>query len=178
MIKKWKTLDEKDVSINEHLRIYKHRVQLPNGKIIDDYGVVDLGAGAVVVPVTSEGNIVLVSQYRHGSDEIITGFPAGRYDEEETAEVTAIRELKEETGYETKNIKYLGKLISNPGKNRGWVKVYLAKDCIKKGQPEGDVTEEIEVMEVDWDKMEKLILEGEIVEAQTIAAWMLARKFV
>ena len=166
------------MSLNEYLKIYKHRVQLPNGKVIDDYGVVDLGAGAVVVPITDEGKIILVRQYRHGSGEVITGFPAGRYDEGELPETTAVRELKEETGYETKNIKYLGRLISNPGKNKGWVKVYLAKDCIKKGEPKGDVTEEMEVLAVDWDKMEKLILEGEIVEAQTIAAWMLARKFV
>jgi ADP-ribose pyrophosphatase len=178
MINKWKKLGEKDISLNDHLKIYKEKVELPNGKIIEDYGTVDLGAGTVIVPVTEKGNIVLVNQYRHGAERLILGFPAGRYDQAETAEETALRELKEETGYKTLSLKYLGEIISNPGKNRGWVKVYLAKDCEKTGEPKGDITEDLEVVEVDWDKMEKLILEGEIVEAQTLAAWMLARKFV
>src|SRR5689334_11557011 len=68
-----------------------------------------------VIPITTDGQIVLVEQYRHGSDTIELEVPGGVMDKTDTSPVeTACRELKEETGYEGENARVIGKVFPNP----------------------------------------------------------------
>src|SRR4051812_17476909 len=98
MIEKWAVLSYEDVSTGSWLPVLKYKVVLPNGTIIDDYYVAALGNVAMVLPITSENELVLVKQYKHGASEILIELPAGKQDAGLTIEESALKELEEETG--------------------------------------------------------------------------------
>ncbi|MGE5436928.1 MAG: NUDIX domain-containing protein, partial [Syntrophothermus sp.] len=60
--------------------------------------------GAVVVPITKEGKVVMISQFRYPFQKVMIEFPAGKLDKDESPDKCAPRELEEETGYTAKNI--------------------------------------------------------------------------
>jgi len=178
MVKKWRVLAKKEMSLGKFCPIIKYSVEKPSGEKIEDYYTTDFGSGVMVVPVTEEGKIIMVRQYRLAVDEVTLEFPAGRIEEGETNEEAASRELFEETGFRAKEFKFLGKLVEVPSKNSGRVGVYLAR-CVAKNEGVDELKiGQTEVVVTDWDGVEKMILEGKITEALTMASWMLARKFV
>ncbi|MHC5828817.1 MAG: NUDIX hydrolase, partial [Nostoc sp.] len=99
-LKKWKTLKSKMVLDHYWCKVRQDEIELPNGEIIDDYFVSIKPDVAMVLPITSSKEIIFVQQYRHGVGEFFLELPAGNFDPtKESAEVAAIRELTEETGY-------------------------------------------------------------------------------
>ena len=72
---------------------------------------------ALVIPITLDGQIVLVRQYRHGVRQVVLEVPGGILDPGETPEASAARELREETGYEAASIRLVGKMMPNPAIN-------------------------------------------------------------
>jgi hypothetical protein len=99
---KWKLLSSKDVSPNKWFPIEMRVYQLPNGKIVDDFSVTTLADVAMIVPITKNGEIVLVRQFKPGFGDVILEFPAGRLERSHiNIEQTAIHELEEETGIKT-----------------------------------------------------------------------------
>lgn len=178
MIKKWKVVSREEVSPSKWFPLFKDKVELPNGKTVEDYYWSQLGDVVMIIGVTKDEKILLVKQYKHGVKEIMIEFPAGRIKKDQSPEQAAIAELREETGYKAVELKLMGKLRTVPSKDDVTVYVYLAKGLQDKGEQEFDENEEIEVIEKDWDGVEKMILEGEINGSDTVGAWMLARKFV
>ena len=85
-MEKWKLLFSKLVFNNKWFKVRQDRVELPTGKIIDDYFVWPEGDVAFVAPVTEDNHLILVRQYKHGAGEIMIEFPAGYVDNGETPE--------------------------------------------------------------------------------------------
>jgi ADP-ribose pyrophosphatase len=116
----------------------------------------------VIVPVTDNGKIVLVEQRRLPIGRNMVELPAGLVEDGETLDGAAGRELLEETGYEPKELRKLGRWPTSSGMSSEIVSVYLATGLRKKGEGGGDATEQITVHAVDikqadaWlDKMER-----------------------
>ena len=78
-IKKWTTLDSKLVFDHRWYRLRQDKVALPNGQIVDDYFVSLRPDIATILPITAQGEIVLVRQYRQGVDEVLLELPAGTF---------------------------------------------------------------------------------------------------
>ena len=76
-MKKWKLIEETDVSPSKWFPIKKHKVELPNGTIIDDYFITTLGNVGMILPITKDNKIVLVKQYKHGVKDVLIELPAG-----------------------------------------------------------------------------------------------------
>jgi len=134
--------------------------------------------GAVVVPVTKEGKIVMVTQHRFPVDKILLELPAGKLGKGEDPFVCAVRELEEETGYKSDNVKELGSIYTTPGYSTEKLWIYLAKD-LKPGnhnREEGEFG--MEVFEFSQKEVEEKILSGDIVDGKTICGIFLARKFI
>src|SRR3989344_5360996 len=93
-IKKWKLLKEEDISPSQWFPLFKHKVQLPNGKIVDYY-LSKLGDVSMIVAVTTNKEVVFVRQYKHGAGEIVIELPAGRIRKGNIPEREAIMELEE-----------------------------------------------------------------------------------
>ena len=125
--------------------------------------------GAVVVPVTSDRNIIFVRQYRYPFDTIMTELPAGKLDKGEDPLKCASRELTEETGYSSGNIKELGKIFTSPGFCNEVLHIYSATDLIPGEHAREEGEEGMEIIELSLSEAEEKIRTGEIVDAKTIS---------
>jgi len=134
--------------------------------------------GAVVVPVTDEGKIVMVTQHRFPMNEVLLELPAGKLNKAENPFVCAIRELEEETGYKSENVTELGSIYTSPGYSTEKLWIYLAKN-LKPGnhnREEGEYG--MQVFEFSLDEVEQKIINGEIVDGKTICGIYLAKRFI
>jgi 8-oxo-dGTP pyrophosphatase MutT (NUDIX family) len=123
-----------------------------------------------IVAVTDNGEMVLVEQYRHGTDEMTIEIPGGAVDPGEDATTTAARELEEETGYRAAELVEIGRVDPNPAflSNRCWT--YLALGCRSDGEIRPDPSEEIEVRLARLGDFGRLIDDGAITHSLVIAA--------
>lgn len=170
-IKKWKILNSQMVINNQWCKVRQDEVELPNGKIVDDYFINIRLDVALVLPITSNQELVLVRQYRHGVGEILLELPAGTFDAQiEDPQVAALRELREETGYIAETAIPLGFLYDNPVKDSNKIYLFLAQDVKKVGQQTLDLTEDINVVLIPVSNIMQKITTGEINVAGSVAA--------
>src|ERR1700685_2321138 len=94
----WRTLESRVAFDHHWYRLRRDTVELPGGAILDDYFVAVRPDVALVVPLTSAGEVVLVRQYKHGIGEVTLELPGGALDPGETPVAAAARELGGETG--------------------------------------------------------------------------------
>jgi ADP-ribose pyrophosphatase len=173
-LKKWKTLKSKMVLDNPWCQVRQDEIELPNGKIIEDYFVSIKPDVAMVLPITTNREIIFVRQYRHAVGEFFLELPAGNFDpKKESAEVAAIRELAEETGYTTQEFRKIGDLYDKPSKDTNQIHLFLAENVSKVGEQQLDITEEIEIIFIPVEAVLEKIIQGEISVAGTIAALFL-----
>lgn len=173
-MQKWKLLSSKMAFDHKWFKLRQDKVKLPNGKILDEYFLMLRGDVVLIVPITEKGEFVLVRQYKHGAKEIITEFPAGFVDNNETTEEAARRELKEETGYSSQHLQLLTTAYASPTKVVGKTFIYLAKKAIQNKEIKLDETEDIEVFLKSKDEVLEMIKKGEICVNDSIAAFFLA----
>jgi len=174
-IKKWKLLAEEDVSPSPWFPVYKHKVQLPDGKVVDDYYVSRLEDVAMIVAVTKEKEIAFVKQYKHGIRRVMLELPAGRVKKGDTPLKTAKRELAEETGIAVKSIVSLGEIVPVPSKEDTLVHGFLVKDVEINSKQSLDETENIQVEFYSFKKTLRYIRSGKINGTDTIAILTLAQ---
>ena len=124
--------------------------------------------GAVVVPVLSNGKIVLISQYRYPHKKTILELPAGKLEIGEDPQVCATRELTEETGYSSNKVSKLGKIFTTPGFCDEILHIYLAEDLTPGEHAREEGEEDMEIFELSIDEIDDKIRTGEIVDAKTI----------
>ncbi|PZO54035.1 MAG: NUDIX hydrolase [Phormidesmis priestleyi] len=154
------------------------RFKLPN-KSIGDYECIRHPGGSMAVPVTADGQFVLVRQYRFAMQGRLLEFPAGTVEKGETPLETIQREIQEETGYKANTWKTLGNFPNAPGYSDEIIYAYLATDLEKL--PEAlalDEDEDIEVIHMSADELEKAILTGTPIDAKSIAAFYMAKAYL
>lgn len=160
-------------------KVRQDEIELPSGKVIDDYFVTIRPEVALILPITSNQEIILVRQYRHGAGKILLELPAGTFNpDEESPQTAAIRELKEETGYIADTVSSLGISYDNPVKDTNKINLFLAEKVKKSGEQQLDVTEEIEVVLIPIEAVLEKIATGEICVAGTVAAIFLGLNFL
>ncbi len=130
--------------------------------------VVHPGA-VVIIPMLSPKTILLVTNYRLAVGKTLLELPAGTLEPGEAPIETAKRELEEETGFRTKNIKPLFDFYTSPGICTEKMYAFSADELEFVGQ-RLDPGEEIEVVKVSWDQAHAMIRNGEIIDGKTIAA--------
>ncbi|HEX6206895.1 MAG TPA: NUDIX hydrolase [Actinomycetota bacterium] len=131
-----------------------------------------LGASAVL-PLTSDGHVILVRQEREAVGERLLEIPAGLLDVEgEPPLETARRELREETGHRAGSIEPLGRLHTSPGFVDEVCHLFLGTGCT----PEGDPEEGMEVVALPLAEAVAMVGRGEITDSKTVAALLLAAR--
>jgi len=134
--------------------------------------------GAVVVPITPDGKIVMVTQHRFPMNKVLLELPAGKLNKDEEPFICAVRELEEETGYKSDNVKELGSIYTTPGYSSEKLWIYLAKD-LKPGSSNREEGEYgMEVFEFTLNEIENKIYNGEVVDSKTICGIYLAKRFI
>lgn len=155
-----------------------NRLRLPNSAV-GDWECIRHPGGALAVPVTAEGKLVLVKQYRFAVQGRLLEFPAGTVEPNESPAVTIQREIEEETGYRANAWRSLGKFPLAPGYSDEFIYAFLATDLELLETPAAqDEDEDIEVVILSPDELEKVILTGDAVDAKSIASFMLAKPYL
>ncbi|MBD2384288.1 NUDIX hydrolase [Cylindrospermum sp. FACHB-282] len=152
-----------------------NRLRLPN-KAEGEWECIRHPGGALAVPVTAEGKLILVRQYRFAVQGRVLEFPAGTLEPNEEPLETIKREIQEEIGYRADKWNKLGEFFLAPGYSDEIIYAFLATDISKlETPPEKDADEDLETVLFTPEELEKAILEGEPVDAKSIASFFLAR---
>jgi ADP-ribose pyrophosphatase len=155
-----------------------NRLRLPN-KSEGEWECIRHPGGALAVPVTPEGKLVLVRQYRFAVQGRILEFPAGTLEPAEEPLETVKREIEEETGYRGQKWDKLGEFFLAPGYSDEIIYAFLARDLEKlETPPKQDEDEDIETVLLTPEELERAILQGEPVDAKSITSFFLARPFL
>jgi ADP-ribose pyrophosphatase len=155
-----------------------NRLRLPN-KAEGEWECIRHPGGALAVPMTAEGKLVLVRQYRFAVQGRVLEFPAGTIEPNEDPLETVQREIEEETGYSAQKWDKLGEFFLAPGYSDEIIYAFLARDLEKLDKPpEQDDDEDIETVLLTPEELEKAILEGEPVDAKSISSFFLARPYL
>lgn len=155
------------------ISVYKDTVSLPDGSIATREVVRHRGA-ACVVPITSSGDILTVRQYRYALGRITVEIPAGKLDSGEDPRGCALRELAEETGFTAERLIPLGLLHSSVGFCDEVIHMYAACE-LKRHELSPDEDEFLTLFPIRAEKLEEMILSGEITDAKTQAAVLKVR---
>ena len=134
--------------------------------------------GAVVVPVTDDGKIVMVTQHRFPMNKVLLELPAGKLNKDENPFVCAVRELEEETGYKSENVTELGSIYTTPGYSTEKLWIYLAKNLNPGNHNREEGEYGMQVFEFSLDEIEKKINNGEIVDGKSICGIYLAKNYL
>ncbi|HEX8549563.1 MAG TPA: NUDIX hydrolase [Cytophagaceae bacterium] len=176
-LKPWKLIQSNFPFIHKWYRLRKDIVELPNGRIVDDYFVSERPDVVLVFPITVDGDVIFVRQYKHGASAILVELPGGTFDRDtETAESAAQRELMEETGYSYSSLEKIAVLVDNPTKDTNKIHVYIARGVSKTDEQSLDENEEIEILSFHYSTLEDRILNGEIQVSGTVAAIFISLK--
>jgi 8-oxo-dGTP pyrophosphatase MutT (NUDIX family) len=143
-----------------------------NGKVVP-FHVLDLPNWVVTIPVTPDGKLVMVEQFRAAADEVTLEFPSGRMEDGEEPMDAALRELEEETGYKGDSARALGTLQPDPGLFRNTMTIVLAEACEPTEEKSQDDGEDVHVRLVDPEDVPRLIENGDIRHVNVIAPWYL-----
>ena len=171
--------------MSEHFKRLKRELKF-KGAIIDFYqdtmeidgnhtatwDFINHKGAAAVVPVTKEGKILMVRQYRNALDRYTLEIPAGALDTvDEPGIECASRELEEETGYKSNNLEWLITLRTTVAFCNEKIEVFVARDLIPSHQ-HLDEDEFIDLKEYTLDELKEKIFSGEIEDSKTVSALM------
>jgi ADP-ribose pyrophosphatase len=143
-------------------------VRLANGSDAEREVVVHPGAVALLVVVDAD-HICLVENERYAVGETLLEVPAGTLDPGESPEVTAARELKEETGYTAGRITRLAEWFVSPGVLNERMYLYLCEN-LQAGAPEHQPDERLKPVVVTWDEAVEMVSDGRIHDAKSMLA--------
>ncbi|MEI6887219.1 MAG: NUDIX hydrolase [bacterium] len=170
-MKKWKLLKSEDVSPSKWFPVLKQKLELPDGKIVDDFYISPLGNVVIILPVTKEKEFVFVKQFKNGVNEIMIECPGGNVQKGKTLVESALAELEEEVGIKTssENLKLITKIASNPTKTNHISYCYIAFDLEINSVQKFDSTENIEIVKVTPKKALEMVNSGEIIVGDSVA---------
>ena len=171
MLKDWQTVGSK---LAGDFRIFKIRadekISPRTGKHCDFF-VIESVDWVNVIAVTPRDELVMVEQYRHGSNTIELEIPGGMMDPHESDPVaTGVRELREETGYEGSGARALGWVFANPAVMNNRSHFVVVEQCVPKHECEFDHSEDLLTRLVPWGEIPSLVREGKIRHPLVVAA--------
>ena len=166
-----KTVEKQVVFEGVIVTVRRDKAELPNGRIVGRE-VVEHPGGVCVAPLTDEGELIFVRQFRYPYKEVVLELPAGKRDRNGEDPLTCgKRELLEETGATAAEYRYLGPLYPTPGYCDEVIHLYLAKG-LTFGDACPDEDEFVEVERIPLEEAVQMVLRNEIPDANTQVAIM------
>lgn len=172
-MKIWNTLEKIKVLKANVFHYVKVKRQSPTTDQVGEFDIIQCLNWVNIIAITPDHKIVLIKQYRHGTNSITTEIPGGAVNLNEEALLGAQRELQEETGYTSKSWRSLGKIEVNPAFMTNYCETFLALDAVKTHDQNLDPFEEIEVFLKDKSEIHSLMRSGEITHSLVVAAFYL-----
>jgi len=167
-MKPWKTLSQETLlNVSKFLSVEKHTVELPDGRVINDWPWLVTPDYVNVAAITHDGNFLCFQQTKY-SVEGVTLAPVGGYIEPgEDPLAAAQRELREETGYESPQWMSLGIYVVDGNRGAGKAHLFLAQNAVRVTTPKADDLEEQELLHLTRAEVETALATG----AFKVLAW-------
>ncbi len=162
---KWKVLSTDNIIHRPHLDAYRERVELPDGRVYDEFYHLHFSPVVCVVAETADGRLVMERQYRHAVKDVLTEIPAGIVEQGELPLDAARRELMEETGFGGGAWTLLSKEYAQGGVQDNNMYSFLAKGVVPSGKRHLDSTEDITVTLIDRREVLGMLIRGDIKQA-------------
>ena len=166
---KWKTLSTEYLIRRKWLTARRDTVQLPDGRINEEYYILEYPDWVNVIAITKDGKFVMERQYRHGAGEVGCELPCGVMEPGESPLSGAQRELMEETGYGNGRWSKVMTISANPDCMTNRVHCFLALDVELVQEPHLDANEDLIVSLMDPDSVLELLENNQILNAQMVA---------
>ena len=166
---RWKVLDREYIIKRPWLTARRDKVELPDGRVIEEYYVLEYPDWVNVIAITKEGQFVMERQYRHGLGVHSTELPCGVMEKGEEPLEAARRELLEETGYAGGEWTKLMAIGPNPGSQNNLTHCFLAVGVEKIAEQSLDDTEELTVLLMSEAEVKSLLENNQICQALMVA---------
>lgn len=171
----WQQISRKTIYNTPHLRVYEDAVLLPSGEKVNDYSIVEFNDVAMVVATDTDGNLLMLQEYRYAVNKTMWNLPAGTFKRgQEDPAVTAVRELKEETGYEGDAPSLIAELHDYASKAAHSVFVYRIKNARQTSRPQHEITEHLRLKLVKPERVKELFFASEIQTTSVLSSLALA----
>lgn len=169
-LRPWDELSSETLAHYKVFHVRKARRRSPRTGAEIGFFLIDTPDWVNVLPITEDGQVVLVRQFRHGPQRVTLEIPGGLIDAHETdPAAAAARELREETGYAAARIEPLGVMNPNPSMMSNRCFAFLATGCRRVGELAMDPGEDIEVVTIPLAELDARIRAGDIEHAIVLA---------
>ncbi len=135
------------------------------------------GQMVTILPILNKDTAIVNKQYRKSSGQWLYELPAGKIDADEDPELAAKRELEEETGYKTKNLKLLFTSYLISGINTKKSYFYVANE-LEEGTPHREEDEQIETQKIGMAKLLEMVKNGEIADSKSVSCILYYKNFL
>lgn len=169
MKRKWKLLYSEYIIKRPWLTARRDKIELPDGRIIPEFYVLEYPEWVNVIAITTDGKFVMERQYRYAADSTNYEIPCGVMEQGETPLEAAMRELKEETGYGGGQWRELMCISANPTSMTNMTHCFVATGVEKVSDQHLDATEELEVHLLSQDEVQALLRNNEMIQSLMIA---------
>ena len=166
---RWKRLSSEYLIKRPWLTARRDKVELPDGRVIDEYYVLEYPTWINVIAVTKDNQMVFVRQYRHALGCTNFEIVAGVVEEGEQPLQAAQRELLEETGFGGGQWKEIMQLSPNPGAMNNLTHCFYAQDVEKLSNQHLDVGEDIEVHLFSKEEVLQMLKNGDFIQSLMVA---------
>ena len=171
-----KKLTSKQIFDGVVVKLFVDEVELPDGK--KSIREIVRHPGAVcVIPVTDEGEVIMVRQFRYAFNKVLLEVPAGKLEPNEDPLSAALRELEEESGAVASNIEYLGEIYTTVAIFDEKIHAYLATG-LTYNDAHPDQGEFVEVEKIPLSTLVNMVMNGEIKDSKTQIAILKAEKIL
>ncbi len=168
---KWQIKNSRYLVDDQWLKVRADQCQLPNGKIIDPYYVLEYPDWINVFGITTRNEVILVRQYRHGIGRVVVELPSGAIEVSDKNPIDAAkRELLEEIGYTSDHFIQTGVVSPNPANHTNLTYCFLAKDLKKVADPKLDETEEVQTVLTPLEKAIEMVQRGDFLQALHVSS--------
>lgn len=166
----WKIMESKYLIQRPWMTVRRESLQLPDGRIVPEYYVLEYPDWVNVIAITEDGMMILEKQYRHGIGCAAWEIPCGVLEKSDASPLMgAQRELLEETGYGGGEWTLLDTLSGNPASTNNRTYCFLARGVKKIGEPHLDAGESFDVNLFPVDTVPEMLLRGDFIQALHVA---------
>lgn len=156
----WKIVSSSYVFKDQWFQARADKCIMPDGRIMEPYYVLEMPSWTNMVIITKDEKIVLVRQYRHAKGSTTLELPGGILEPNESPEASAIREMREETGYVSTEIEFLYKVSPNPALHNNTAYFFLARNAEKLAETSFDDFEDLRIETYTKEELKQLLISG------------------